>query len=393
MSDSHAMVCCPSMASMVGHLVSQVLTPASDMAAAMSAGCGRSSCAWLAKYDRAGVWRRIRSGFSQLTIDGHGEPFSDRWSRWAIVVDGAYGALLMWERLTAARASSCSAIVNQQWPTPTAIDEGSGRINRSDSPHAATRPTLAWMARTAGWPASQARDSRTGSPFDSLRTHRQAARGWSPNESDVVRWPTPRVEEREQTNSQDNVMALSRAVQVWPTPKADNANGGRNLKPDRTTYQSDGTSGPTLVDAVTLWPTARADSIDGHASVGYSPALHQTVKMWPTSKVGNANGAGLHGEGSPDLQTLVTRWPTPQTRDWKNGQASDKTLSRHARPLNERVIQSEEPAQQQQNPMYLNAAWVEALMNFPPGWTIPAGPPGREKRQRPGSRRAPSHGA
>jgi len=364
MSDSHAMACCPSMASMVGHLVSQVLTPASDMAAAMSAGCGRSSCAWLAQYDRAGVWRRIRSGFSQLTIDGHGEPFSDRWSRWAIVVDGAYGALPTWVRRTAASVSSCSAIVNQQWPTPTAIDEGSGRINQSESPNAAVRPTLAWMARKAAWPTPQARDIRTGDPLRSPRRSRKQAQGWSPNINDVV---------------------------LWPTPQADNANNGRNLKLDGTKYLSEGTYGPTLVDAVTLWPTPRAEKIDGEASKGYSPTLHQRVQQWPTPKAGNANGAGQHGQGSPDLQTVVTLWPTPQTRDWKNGQASDETLHRNARPLSERVIQDEKAAQAE--PRSLNAAWVEMLMNFPPGWTIPAGPPGREKRQRPGSRRAPSHGA
>jgi hypothetical protein len=48
------------------------------------------------------------------------------------------------------------------WPTPTAIDSGSGRINRSASPHAAERPTLALMARKAMWPTPMARDHRSG---------------------------------------------------------------------------------------------------------------------------------------------------------------------------------------------------------------------------------------
>ncbi|HUY77498.1 MAG TPA: hypothetical protein VMV29_12060 [Ktedonobacterales bacterium] len=265
--------------------------------------------------------------------------------------DGAYGALPMWERRTAASASSCwptilaseathggpsqrdsagrptlSALM-RQWPTPAAIDSGSGRVNQSESPGAAVRPTLAWMARKA----------------------------------------------------------------IWPTPQADNAHGGRNRKPDGTKYLSDGTYGPTLVDAVTRWPTPRAEKIDGEASKGYSPTLHQTVQQWPTPKAENANGAGLHGQGSPDLQTMVTLWPTPQTRDWKNGQASDATVQRNARPLSERVREAEKPAQQEG--ASLNADWVEMLQGFPPGWTIPSFPPGRENRRIPGNRRAPSHGA
>jgi hypothetical protein len=43
---------------------------------------------------------------------------------------------------------------------------------------------------------------------------------------------------------------------------------------------------------------------------------------WPTPKAQNANGPGLHGTGGQDLQTvaqLLTGWPTPTTRDWKDG--------------------------------------------------------------------------
>jgi len=32
-------------------------------------------------------------------------------------------------------------------------------------------------------------------------------------------------------------------------------------------------------------------------------------------------------------------WPTPSPRDWKNGQASEETMNRNARPLNEQAVQ------------------------------------------------------
>jgi hypothetical protein len=49
----------------------------------------------------------------------------------------------------------------RMWPTPTAIDAGSGRSNRSASPNAQARPTLALMARKGLWPTPTANDART----------------------------------------------------------------------------------------------------------------------------------------------------------------------------------------------------------------------------------------
>lgn len=46
------------------------------------------------------------------------------------------------------------------YPTPTAIDTGSGRYNKSDSPNAAKRPTLAMMARKNLWPTPTTGDGR-----------------------------------------------------------------------------------------------------------------------------------------------------------------------------------------------------------------------------------------
>jgi DNA (cytosine-5)-methyltransferase 1 len=150
----------------------------------------------------------------------------------------------------------------------------------------------------------------------------------------------------------------------------------------------------TKAPAASLWPTPRAEKTEGTASEGYSPTLHQAVQQWPTPKASNANGASQHGEGSLDLQTMVPWWPTPQSRDWKNGQASATTRHKNTRPLNERVmvIQTSEPARQTEPmPMYLNADWVECLMGFPPGWSIPAGPPDRPCSKQHGSRPGRSH--
>jgi len=52
----------------------------------------------------------------------------------------------------------------QMFPTPATIDSGSGMINRSPSPGAASRPTLAMMARKDLWPTPIAADGGKHSP-------------------------------------------------------------------------------------------------------------------------------------------------------------------------------------------------------------------------------------
>ena len=57
-------------------------------------------------------------------------------------------------------------------PTPTAIDSGSGRINKSLSPNAKERPTLAMMARKGALLTPSASDGmRAGFTMESLRSH------------------------------------------------------------------------------------------------------------------------------------------------------------------------------------------------------------------------------
>lgn len=56
------------------------------------------------------------------------------------------------------------AVSSRMYPTPCAIDAGSGRVNKSPSPGAAERPTLAMMARKGMWPTPCASASKGSSP-------------------------------------------------------------------------------------------------------------------------------------------------------------------------------------------------------------------------------------
>ena len=75
------------------------------------------------------------------------------------------------------------------WPTPVAIDAGSGRINRSASPNATERPTLAMMAHKGVWPTPTANDSKNATlpPGAAQRDSLPGA---------LIRmWPTPTANE------------------------------------------------------------------------------------------------------------------------------------------------------------------------------------------------------
>ena len=84
---------------------------------------------------------------------------------------------------------SLMGAVYHSWPTPVALDAGSGRINRSVSPNASERPTLAMMARKGTWPTPTANDSKNATlPLGA--THRDSLPG-----ALIRMWPTPTANE------------------------------------------------------------------------------------------------------------------------------------------------------------------------------------------------------
>lgn len=144
-------------------------------------------------------------------------------------------------------------------------------------------------------------------------------------------WPTPKATDGDHggPNQRDSAgKAGLSSMALWPTPDTTNAFGGRNLRKDGTPYDTRSRFGMNLVDAAT------------------------------------------------------TLWPTPAARDWKDGRASQETLDRNARPLNEVVV-----AQSPQGK--LNPDWVSQVMGFPDGW-LDVAPLAQGKRNTNGKRPAPS---
>lgn len=244
---------------------------------------------------------------------------------------------------------------------------------------------LAWCravsrARTspppAGAPGSAARAADSGgrwraslAKFDpatrSWKTHQSSLLGgWEPFSGIWPRWGmmragecwaqstrAPRISAREsglwQTPVADDAVERAKgkfnsrgeaklsAQVLWQTPTVQDANGR-----DRHN-QRDGSTRPSLLGQVRLWPTPQArDHFPPHSAAYVAEKRAQ-------------------GHGMSNLNDAVagTMLPTPLTRDWRSGKASQATHDRNSRPLSE-VIGGQ-----------LNPNWVEWLMGWPIGWT------------------------
>ena len=103
------------------------------------------------------------------------------------------------------------------------------------------------------------------------------------------------------------------------------------------------------------WPTARAeDSESTGAHRGTLDTLTSATRLagWPTPRTptGGPESAARKQElgrtesGGGDLASvaILSGWPPATTRDWRDGRASDATMDKNARPLNE-VVQQHGP--------------------------------------------------
>jgi DNA (cytosine-5)-methyltransferase 1 len=136
-----------------------------------------------------------------------------------------------------------------------------------------------------------------------------------------------------------------------------------------------------LSNAVKMrWPTPRVSDIEGAPAtnaeynngswsrlnskgVRFGIKLKDAVNYFPTPKAQNANSPGEHGRGGKDLQTIISKFPTPASRDYKG--SSSKILEKGRNPLTNSLCDAIE----HKTVGHLNPDWVEALMSWPIGWS------------------------
>jgi hypothetical protein len=108
---------------------------------------------------------------------------------------------------------------------------------------------------------------------------------------------------------------------------------------------------PSLVGQAKNWQTpSAADTLGGHEKRGGERGDELLLKgqakaeeNWPTPKAVDGRDKGNGGNRkSPTLAVFVPQkeaenWATPTARDWRSGEASQETMERNSRSLNEQV--------------------------------------------------------
>jgi DNA (cytosine-5)-methyltransferase 1 len=240
------------------------------------------------------------------------------------------------------------------------------------------------------WPTPQAMDARSD-----IRTRDElspaARRGGCSNlREEVLRrlLPTPRANERQQKNSRNSSVALSKAV-LLPTPSAREP-GWKNTEvvdkdgnPPAHAHQRfyNKKTGQIvqkgLAQVARMFPTPRANENDqgpknrekilqeGSSWKGQrrGATLSTIVKIFPTPTVnGNNNQKGMSEKSGDGLATFVRKFPTPTA---PRPHDSENTVGRMLPGQKQQDLQQVVAKDGGQ----LNPAWVEWLMGFPIGWT------------------------
>lgn len=208
--------------------------------------------------------------------------------------------------------------------------------------------------------------------------------GWA-----VANWPTPDAGVRQGFNRSESEGAANRpllaeAAKNWPTARAEDMEGALN-HPGAI---------DSLTGAIRQWQTPSvADLAGGHATRGGARSKEELLagqaKNWPTpntpsggpkTKSTKTHTGGVDLDGA--LVNWSTRWPTPESAD------SHRSSIAHVRgnptllgasasfPPGELTTSDGEPSSPRvpSSPLQLNPTFVEWLMGWPIGWTVPGSP-------------------
>lgn len=233
--------------------------------------------------------------------------------------------------------------------------------NQTGTVGAAVRPSLTTSARLGLLATPTTSDLFGAGP-------RNQGGGCKRLREDVKLLPTPTTNPQApnlNSNQKHGPPSLLEAAKLLPTPTSMMATAGNERR-------SGDRSGELLLPGVAkLLPTPtstdvrnsgtafnRAEETSRHSGV----TLTDAVVRLPTPTAADARRSGDPNtrEGGPSLTAALL--PTPAARDTRSGLASEATMNRNARPLNE-VLLAGKPTQR------LNPEFVEAMMGLPIGWT------------------------
>ncbi len=353
-------------------------------------GSGRISRASLVRWDPSGsFWRMSQDSL----VEGDSRRYSGHWPRSGSMRNGrVYGRPKLGHRTD--ESGSSSSDDGGAWPTPEQSDGNGGRVSKEMG---GFRPSGAKRAIPLG--------------------------------TATAKWSTPRANEREQYNSQDATVALSRQANLWGTPRAIYGEHSGMVDKDHLTGQaigaiperrysngdtptwptprarvhgktyrarSDGHQGLTLEGRVTLWQTPVA------YSARYRRQVRQKVRgekllpaqaedgMWMTPDA-SPEKTDFNGPSQDNPRTRISLasqssrgWMTPTGRDYKDGAMdpgaptpTNSVLGRQDLRCGPqgRMTEMSGPESSPDGPTSprprLNPRFVTWMMGFPPGWADP----------------------
>lgn len=291
---------------------------------------------------------------------------------------------------------------SSRWPTAVVADaRSSGRhTTTTNVMHAGT--TLTDATRNWPTPTSEPFRSRGGERKDEMGLDRLAKR-----------WPTPASRDYRTPNSATHLTVSSGAkhldqlsnfvAHMWPTPRGTESEM-RTHK--RTPAQLERGHGRYLPVEAENWPTPsagegrRGSFVDDtkRAKEGRGRQLTDTAINWPTPRSEDGECCGNHPGRKDSLTGVSKMWPTPRSAEWKDsGPVGSKSfqhrLKRHYLDATamqfchtfpqRQTTSSDGNASSALGPNLLqhssipssvkrlNAKFVEWLMNWPIGWSVP----------------------
>ncbi len=273
----------------------------------------------------------------------------------------------------------------ENWPTPQTSDAGGIADGRtaalSHTPENRERAQL--YRRVAAFTNEDSPVWPTPMRSQGLMFRRQSGgRQGLTLEGRAERWSTPRAEEREQHDSNDPTVVLSRQAKLWPTPQAseDGKAGRSGVDRRRDT---------TLTEEARRWKTPRAIYGEHRGMADPEHLTGQAIELWqtPDATPEKTDFSARKNLVHPSLSGQATLWTTPTARDWKDGPAAGRAptnslLGRMAprsglrAPGNGTSGVVSSPSGPGSRPR-LSSPFVEWLMGLPVGWTdfAPLGTP------------------
>ena len=262
-----------------------------------SATSGRSSPDSFASLNPDGSWRKTCQGYSQATLDGSLERFSETWPRAGMTRSGTAYRLVPSAPLTDATASG-------SWPTPNTLDAIQGRT-----------------------PEHLARQRLNGHWGKNLNTG---------NLRDAVMWPTPCAADAKNVPYQKGdhgvrypmLLGAVAPERMWPTPDANMGTGGRTFAPGTVTETGKdlrtGRKRSVPLNAAVSWPTPTSITDSGGAAMCKWGGSGARAKLRAMTSPEELNGA-LNPTwvewlmGYPLEWTACAAWATRSSRRSRSG--------------------------------------------------------------------------